>query len=61
MDRESDLNLEFIKSFCNISISKICKDLGISRTSISSGKAKKNDIRKVRVILEEEIDKLYDI
>ena len=61
MEKESDLNLQFIKAFCNISVSKICKDLGISRSSISSGKAKNNDIRKVRVILEEELDKLYDI
>lgn len=52
-------DLEFIKNFQKITLTKICNDLKISRTNIVTGKGKKENFHKVRRCIENEIAKLY--
>lgn len=52
-------DIEFIKNFQKITLTKICKELKISRTNITTGRAKKEHINLVRRKIENEIAKLY--
>lgn len=47
MSKEKEILIEYLKGFSDISISKVCKDLGIAKTNISSGKASLDVYRKV--------------
>ena len=53
-------DLLFIKGFTNITISKICKELKISRATLISGRyVNEEKYRMVRKELEKRIAKLY--
>lgn len=52
-------DLEFIKKFSNIHVSKICKKMKVDRSNLLNGKSKKENEKKVRSEIESEIAKLY--
>lgn len=52
-------DLEYIKSFSKINITKACKKLGINRGNLLNNKTTKENIIKVRKELESEVAKLY--
>ena len=52
-------DIEFIKNFQKITLTRICKELKISRSNIITGRAKKEYINLVRRKIENEIAKLY--
>lgn len=52
-------DLEYIKSFSKISISKACRKLKINRSNLLNNKTTSENIKKVRKELESEVAKLY--
>lgn len=52
-------DLEYIKKFNQIQITKICKNAKVNRGNLYSGRTKKENIAKVRKTIESEIAKLY--
>ena len=52
-------DLEYIKKFNNIQITKVCKKLKIDYANLISGRSSKVNIKKVRQELESEFAKLY--
>lgn len=52
-------DLQFIKCFSKINITKVCKKLKIDRSNLLNGKTTKENIKKVRQELESEYAKLY--
>lgn len=52
-------DLDFIKKFSKINISKACRKLKINRANLLNGKTTKENILKVRRELESEYAKLY--
>ena len=52
-------DLEYIKKFNNIQITKVCKKLKIDYANLISGRSSKTNIKKVRQELESEFAKLY--
>lgn len=52
-------DLEYIKKFNNIQITKVCKKLNIDYANLISGRSSKANVKKVRQELESEFAKLY--
>lgn len=52
-------DLEYIKKFNKIQLTKICKNAKVNRGNLYSGRTKKENIAKVRKTIESEIAKLY--
>lgn len=52
-------DLEYIKKFTAIQITKICKKLGVDYANLISGRSSKENIKKVKKELESEFAKLY--
>jgi len=52
-------DLEYIKKFNQIQLTKICKNVKVNRGNLYSGRTKKENIEKVRRTIESEIAKLY--
>lgn len=52
-------DLDYIKQFSKINITKACKKLKINRGNLLNGKTTKENIKKVRQELESEVAKLY--
>ena len=52
-------DLEYIKKFTQIQITKVCKKLGIDYVNLITGRSSKANERKARKELESEIAKLY--
>lgn len=52
-------DLEYIKKFSKISISKICEKNKIDRANLLNNKTTKKNIKTVREDIESEIAKLY--
>lgn len=52
-------DLEYIKKFNQIKLTKICKNAKVNRGNLYSGRTKKENIEKVRKTIESEIAKLY--
>ena len=52
-------DFEYVKRFSNIHVSKICEKMKVDRANILTGKAKKENAKKVRAEIESEIAKLY--
>lgn len=52
-------DLEYIKKFTQIQITKVCKKLGIDYANLITGRSSKANERKARKELESEIAKLY--
>jgi len=56
MSKEKDL--EFIKKYSKISITAICKKIGVNRGNVWTGRASADTIRKVREAINSEIDSI---
>lgn len=54
-------DLEFIKKFSKVNITKACKKAKVDRINLYNGKVKPEKVKKVKRILESEIAKLYII
>lgn len=52
-------DLEYIKKFNQIKLTRICKNAKVNRGNLYSGRTKKENIEKVRKTIESEIAKLY--
>lgn len=52
-------DLEYIKRFNSIQITKVCKKLGIDYSNLISGRSSKANEEKVKKELESEFAKLY--
>ena len=52
-------DLDYIKSFSKINITRACKKLKINRSNLLNNKTTKENILKVRKELESEVAKLY--
>lgn len=52
-------DLIFIKKFSKITITKACKDLNVDVANLSNGKTTKENEKKVRKYLENELAKIY--
>ena len=52
-------DLEYIKKFNNIQITKVCKKLNIDYANLISGRSSKKNEKRVRQELESEYAKLY--
>lgn len=52
-------DLEYIKKFNNIQITKVCKKLNIDYANLISGRSSKKNEKRVRQELESEFAKLY--
>ena len=47
MSKEKEILIEYLKGFSDITVRKICKELGFSNSNVSSGKASLDVYRKV--------------
>lgn len=56
---ENMQDLEYIKNFSKINISKICRKNRINRSNLCNGKSTRRNERLVREEIESEIAKLY--
>lgn len=54
-------DLDYIKKFSSINITKACKKLKIDRSNLLSGRTTDEAVKQVRKELESEIAKLYII
>lgn len=52
-------DLIFIKKFSKITITKACKDLNVDVANLSNGKTTKENEKRVRKYLENELAKIY--
>lgn len=52
-------DLEYIKKFSKINISKACKTCKVNRGNLLNNKTTKENIKKVRQELEHQVAKLY--
>lgn len=52
-------DLEFIKKFSKITISKICKELKINSSNLYSGKVSQEKLKLVRKRIESKVAELY--
>lgn len=52
-------DLDFIKNFSKVSITKACKKAKVNRGNLYNGKVKPEKIKLVKRILESELAKLY--
>lgn len=53
MEKEEDL--KYIKDFSKITVSSICRDLGINRQNLLNGRASTKNTKKVRKKIEEKL------
>lgn len=59
MDKNKEKDLNFIKKFSKITITKVCNNVGVLRQNVITGKTNSEKIRQVREEIESEIAKLY--
>lgn len=52
-------DIEYIKNFSKINISKICRKLYINRSNLLNGHTTSDNIKRVREEIESEVAKLY--
>lgn len=57
--KEKNEDLEYIKKFSSISITDVCKKLGVNRANLLNGRTTKKNMKLVRKGLESEVAKLY--
>ena len=57
MSKKEDL--EYIKKFSKIGISKACKNINVNRGNVLNGTASENTIKKVRTELENQLATIY--
>jgi hypothetical protein len=53
-------DLKFIKSFAEISISELCRELVIDRSNLYRGLVKEEKIHELRELLEKKLKKLLE-
>lgn len=51
--------LEFIKKFSKVSVSKACKKAKVDLSNLYAGRVKKEKVKLIKKILESELAKLY--
>ena len=54
-------DLEFIKNFNKVTVSKACKKAKVDMSNLYAGRVKKEKVKLIKKILESEIAKLYII
>lgn len=52
-------DLEYIKKFSKINITKACKKCNVNRANLLNNKTTKENVKKVREELENQVAKLY--
>ena len=52
-------DLEFIKKFSKISVTRACKIVGVNRSNLYAGRLSKEQNRKVRESIEDSVARLY--
>lgn len=52
-------DLEYIKNFSKITITKACKLANVRKNNLYAGKVKESKVKKVRKILESNVAELY--
>ena len=52
---EIEEDLKYIKDFSKITVSSICRDLGINRQNLLNGRASTKNTKKVRKKIEEKL------
>lgn len=57
--KEKNEDLVYIKKFSSISITDVCKKLGVNRANLLNGRTTKKNMKLVRKGLESEVAKLY--
>ena len=60
MDVNKKVDLDFIKGFSQITITKICKDLNVDRANLLKGNASSDTTRKVKDELEKRLTNLLE-
>ena len=59
MKETNNEDLEYIKKFSSISITNVCKKLGVNRANLLNGRTTKKNMKLIRKGLESEVAKLY--
>lgn len=59
MTKIENEDLEYIKKFSSISVTEVCKKLGVDRSNLLNGRTSKKKMKLVRKGLESEFAKLY--
>ena len=59
MEKKDNEDLEYIKKFSSISVTDVCKKLGVDRSNLLNARTTKKNMRLIRKGLESEIAKLY--
>lgn len=54
-------DLEFIKKFSKITLTEVCKKTGVNKPNLYMGKASKENIKKIRKQIENDVAELYII
>lgn len=57
-EKEINIDLLYIKNFSKITVRKVCKRLGIDESNVLSGTASKENIKRVRRTIENDIKEL---
>ena len=57
-EKEINIDLLFIKNFSKITVRKVCKRLGIDESNVLRGTASKENIKRVRRTIENDIKEL---
>ena len=61
MRRDKIDDLEFIKNFSKVSVSKACKKAKVDISNLYAGRVKKEKVKLIKRILESDLAKLYII
>ena len=59
MEKKTNEDLEYIKKFSSISVTDVCKKLGVDRSNLLNARTTQKKMKLVRKGLESEIAKLY--
>ena len=51
--------LEFIRGFAKITIKKVCQKAKVNYSNLYKGEVSRDNLEKIKNLLEEEIDNLY--
>lgn len=57
-EKEVNIDLLYIKNFSKITVRKVCKRLGIDEANVLKGTASKENIKRVRRAIENDVNEL---
>lgn len=57
-EKEVNIDLLYIKNFSKITVRKVCKRLGIDEGNVLKGTASKENIKRVRRAIENDVNEL---